>query len=161
LFLQMRQQRVEQTLLGLPRRQARAKFAQHGVIEARIGQLQPEQILPVQASPHGVGRRAIGQVFHELEHRRPGQAPGRLGRLPAPGEQVGEPLVRVQRTQGIGHRQTEGAVRKGGTGDAASFLGNLEDRTGLERHGVSPDRQCAVVPYGQHEAPNRCRRCAG
>ena len=26
---------------------------------------------------------------------------------------------------------------------------------------MSPDRQCAVAPYGPHEAPNRCRRCAG
>jgi hypothetical protein len=131
-LLQLHQQGVEQTLFGLSGRQARTKFAQHGVVEPGIGQLEPEQVFPVQPSAHRVCRRAIGQVLNELEHRHPGQASRRLGRLSAPGKQIGKPRVGVQWTHGIGDRQAEDTTRKSRAGNPAGFFGNLERWGGLE-----------------------------
>jgi hypothetical protein len=78
-----------QAVLGHPG----AELAQHGVIETWITQLQPEQVLPVDTSTHGIRRLTIGQSFHELEDGDQSQSPRGFRWLPASGEKAGEAHV--------------------------------------------------------------------
>lgn len=64
------QQRLEQQTVSFARDQAAAERAQGLGVEARIVQLQPQDVLPIQAGTHGVGRPAIGQALRELQGRR-------------------------------------------------------------------------------------------
>ena len=54
--------RLQQESLRTAGDEAGAELAQHGEVEAGIGQLQAEGILPVDASADGVGGLAIGAV---------------------------------------------------------------------------------------------------
>ena len=59
------------------------------MVKARVGQLEAEEVLPVDARPHRLRGPPIGQVLAELQEgdqRRPRRQP----RLPQLGEQVGE-----------------------------------------------------------------------
>jgi hypothetical protein len=60
-----------------------AKFAQYGVIEARITELQPKHVLPIDATADSIRRLAIRQAFCKLEQGDERQAPRSFGRLPA------------------------------------------------------------------------------
>ena len=42
------------------------------MIEARVGEFESEQILPIQSSSYRIGRRPIRQVLNKLEDRDPG-----------------------------------------------------------------------------------------
>jgi hypothetical protein len=53
------QQGVEQQLFGVPRQQPRPELAQHGMVEARVGQLQAKDIFPINAAAHRIGRLAV------------------------------------------------------------------------------------------------------
>ena len=52
-----REQRIEQRERRVTRRQPGAELAQHRGVEAGVGQLQPQEVLPVDPAPHRVGRR--------------------------------------------------------------------------------------------------------
>ena len=90
------QQGVQELPFGLAVDQAGAELAQHGVVEAGIGQLQAQGVLPVDAAADGVGGLAIGEALDVLEHGGQGQPCGRGGRLAAGGEQVGELVIAVE-----------------------------------------------------------------
>jgi hypothetical protein len=60
LVFQALQQGVEQQQFGPTRDQAGAELAEHGVVEAGIGEGEAERVLPVDPAPHGVGRLAVG-----------------------------------------------------------------------------------------------------
>ena len=53
------QEGVEELQLGLAVDQARAEFAEDGVVEAGIGQFQGEGVLPVDSPADGIGGLAI------------------------------------------------------------------------------------------------------
>ena len=55
-------------MFGLAVDQTGAELAQHGMVEAGIGQLQAECVLPVDASTDGVGGLAVGEALDVLEH---------------------------------------------------------------------------------------------
>jgi hypothetical protein len=55
------EQPVEQELLGAADDQTPAELAQHAVVEAGVGQLERERVLPVDARAHRVGRLAVGE----------------------------------------------------------------------------------------------------
>ena len=90
----------QQTLNGVPTQQPAAELAQHAVVEARVGQVEGEQALPVNARPDRPGRLPAAQPLAELQQRDKGQAPGRIGRLAALGVKVGKACVvsEIQRT---------------------------------------------------------------
>ena len=66
---------MQQTFLGAARQQARAELAQHRVVEARVGQLEPEQVLPADPGPHRLGGLPVGQVLAELQESDQRQPP--------------------------------------------------------------------------------------
>ena len=90
------QEGIQEPRRGVTRDQARAELAQHGKVEAGIGEFKPEGIFPVNATADGLGRLAVGQVFDKLQDTDQGQSPRTGRRLPMRGEQVGEVLVRIE-----------------------------------------------------------------
>ena len=125
------QQLAQQPLLGAAREQARAELAQHRVVEAGVGQLQPEQVLPVDPRPHRLGGLPVGQVLAELQDGDQRQAPRRQARLAEPGEQVGEVGVGEDGAELVAQLEEGVALAEGGPGDARRLLGHGLDRAGL------------------------------
>ena len=75
------------------------------MVKPRVIERQTQQLLPVQAGPHGVGRLSVGQVFHKLQHAHQCQAPRAFGGLAAPLEQGLELFIVKYRTQSVTDRQ--------------------------------------------------------
>ena len=132
------EQLVQQALLGAALEQARAELAQHRVVEAGVGQLQPEQVLPVDPRPHRLGRPPIGQVLTELQDGHQRQPPRRQARLAEPGEQVREIGVGEDGAELVPQLEEGVALAKGSSGDARRFLRHGLDRAEFERHDGPP-----------------------
>src|SRR3712207_9282950 len=63
---------------------------QHAEVEPRVGQFEPERVLPVDAGPHGVSRLTVAELLEELEHHHQGQPPWREAGLALAGVQRAE-----------------------------------------------------------------------
>ena len=63
------QQLLEEQCFGAAREQALPEGTQHRKVEARIRQLETQQILPVDACADRLGRLAIGEVLPKLHDR--------------------------------------------------------------------------------------------
>ena len=124
------QEGVQEPLFGLAVDQAGAELAEHGVIEAGIGQFQAQGVLPVDAAADGVGGLAIGEALDVLEDGGQGQPGGRSRGLAAGGEQIGELVVAVERSEFIGDAEAEGALGEGGVGDAPGLFGDRRSPAG-------------------------------
>jgi hypothetical protein len=107
------------------------------VAEAGIVQLQAQEVLPVDARPHRLGRLPVGQVLAELEQGDQGQAPRRQARLAELREQVGEVGVGEDGAELVAELQQRVALAEGGTCDARRPLRHGLDRARLE-HGGPP-----------------------
>ena len=112
--------------------QAGAELAEHGGVEPRVGQLEAEQVLPVDAGADGVGGAAVGEVLAELEDGDQGQPPGREGGLASAGIEVGEVGVVEDGAEFVAEPEIGIAVGKGGAGDAGGVLGDGWDGAGLQ-----------------------------
>jgi hypothetical protein len=80
----------EQALAGLVLQQARPELAQDAVVEAGVGQVQGEQVLPVDPCPYRLRGLPVGQVLPELHQRDQRQPPRRISRLAKGGVEVTE-----------------------------------------------------------------------
>jgi hypothetical protein len=118
------QEGVQELLFGLALDQAGAELAQDGVIEAGIGQFQAKRVLPIDAAADGVGGLAIGEALDVLEDRGQRQPCGRGGGLAAGGEERGELLVVVERSEFIGDAEAKCAFGEGSLGDALGLFGD-------------------------------------
>ena len=96
---------------------ATAELAEHRGIEARIGQLRGEGVLPVDAAPHGRGRLLIREALGVLQHHDERHTPGRFHRLVTHGERGGKLRVQAEDAQFIAHTHVRIAFRKSGTSD--------------------------------------------
>ena len=81
--------------------QPAAELAQHAAVETRVGQVEGEQVFPVDPSAHGVRRLPVTQTLAELQQRHQRQPPRRVGRLAALGVEVGEVGIREQRAEPV------------------------------------------------------------
>jgi len=104
--------------------QAIAEFGAHRVMEAPVGQLQAEQILPIDPPADGLGGLAIREIFEELQDQDQGQAGRGRGGLAAAGEQVGKLRIGVDGAQFVGEPQAEIALRQDGAGDLGGLVGD-------------------------------------
>ena len=75
------------------------EFGEHAEMEAGIGQLEAERVLPVDAGAYGIGGLPITEVLEELEDRDQGQTPRCQGGLAPGGVEVAEVLVFVERAE--------------------------------------------------------------
>ncbi len=126
------QEGVEELQFGLAVDQAGAELAEHGVVEAGIGQFQGEGVLPVDAAADGIGGLAVGEALDVLEDGGHGEPCGGGGRLSAGGEQLGELVVAVEATELIGDAEAKGAFGEGGMGDALGLFGDRVSRLWAE-----------------------------
>jgi hypothetical protein len=132
------EQLVQQAFLGAACQQARAELAQHRVVEARVGQLEPEQVLPVDPAPDRLRGPPVGQVLAELQDGDQSQPPRRQPRLAEPGEEIGKVRVGEDGAELVPQAEEGIALAEGSLGDARRLLGHGLDQGGFERHGRPP-----------------------
>lgn len=104
-----------------------AELAQDGMVEARIGEIQSEDVCPINAAADGIGGLAIGEAFGKLEDGGQGQARWRLCGLTARREERRELRVMVDGAETVGHLHVDVPARERGTGYP---LGFFRDRIG-------------------------------
>ena len=122
-----RQQGIEEELLRLPGDEPGAELAQDGMVEARIGQFQSQDIFPINAAADGIRGLAIGEAFGKLEDRGQRQARWRLCGLAARREERRELRVVVDGAETVGDLHIDVPARERGTGHP---LGFFRDRIG-------------------------------
>jgi hypothetical protein len=98
-----REQAVKEEMFGRPRKQPRAELGADGEIEAGVGQVQAEGILPVDAGAHGLGGLPVRQPFGELHDGHQRQAPRRLHGPAAVGVEGGEVGVGDDGAERVAH----------------------------------------------------------
>ncbi len=114
----------QQALSGLVLEQAAPELAQHAVVEPGIGQVEGEQVLPVDPAPNGVGRLPVAQPLPELHERDQCQAPRGISRLAERGIQVGKPSVIKHGAEPVAQKHVRIAAPERGPGDAGGVVGN-------------------------------------
>jgi hypothetical protein len=150
--LQPLQQDRQEPLFGLAREEPRAEGVEHGAVEADIGELQTEQVLPIAAPADRIGGLAIGQPCEELEDRHHREAPGALGRLATGGEEVGEVPIGGKPGELVAQLHGERARGEGGPRDAAGLLGDRGQRWRVVGHGT-----LLGVHYWRCSTPGKAR----
>ncbi len=113
-----------------------------------------QRILPVDPPPPRVGRLAVGQVLHELQHHRQREPTRGRGGLAAAREEGGELVVPVDRAERVSDAQAERALAERAFGkrrsrDAAGLVGHR--RRGLP----APRHRSAAGRAGPHHRPTR------
>ena len=118
----------------MPGHQPRPELGQHAEVEAGVGQLEPERILPVDPGAHRVGRLPVAEVLEELEDRDQGQPPRGERRLALAGIEPAEILVLVDDAELVAQPRHQGALRESGTGDPRGLGRDLADRLRMKAH---------------------------
>ena len=131
-----RQKGVEQMLFRASCHETAAELAQNRSVEARVGQFQSQQILPIDAAADGIGRPPVGQVLGELEQGHQRQPPRAFRRLPARGEEGRELGVGENRPKLVAQAQIGIATGKGRTGNGCGRSWNITAHGRAERHGT-------------------------
>ena len=121
-----------------PANKTAAELAQDRSVEARVGQLQTEQVLPVDAAADRLGRAPVRQVLGKLEQGHKGQPPRAFRRLPAMGEERRELGVGEDRPKLVAQAQKGIASGKGRPGDGCGRSWNLTTHGRVKRHGNPP-----------------------
>src|SRR4051794_7946814 len=126
---------LQQALLRATSPKTISKLAEDAEVKARVGQLEAEQVLPVDPRPDRLSRLSIAQALAELHQRDQGQAPGWTGRLTLLGVEVGEVVILEDRPEPVAQGEIGAAFGKGGASDAGGLFGHTWERLlRLERH---------------------------
>src|SRR4051812_27703812 len=137
-----------------------SKLAEDTKVKARVGQLEAEQVLPIDPGPDRLSRLSIAQALAELHQRDQGQSPGWTGRLALLGIEVGEVAILEDRPERVAQGEIGAAFGKGGASDAGGLFGHTWERLlRLERHSeASRDyRTNAALDLPSHPFANGIR----
>jgi PAS domain-containing protein len=104
-------------------------------MEARVGQLEPQRILPVNPAAHRIGGLPVTEVLQKLKHRDQRQTPWRKAGLTAGGIQRAEISILVEGGKLITQAGCHGAAGKRRAGHARSLSWDLADRFWVQAHG--------------------------
>src|SRR4051812_33355407 len=127
---------LQQALLRATGQKTISKLAEDTKVKARVGQLEAEQVLPIDPRPDRLSGLPITQALAELYQRDQGQPPGWTGRLALLGIEVGEVAILEDRPERVAQGEIGAAFGKGGASDAGGLLGHGRDRVlRVERHG--------------------------
>src|ERR671932_1061278 len=138
---------LQQALRRAASQQAISELAEHAEVKAGIGQLEPEEVLPIDAGPHGLGSLAIAQALTELHEGDESQPPGWIARLPLLGIEVGEVAVREDSPERVTEREVRVALGKGGARDTGGVFGHRPDGVlRVKRHGRASSAIAAPTP---------------
>src|SRR3954468_16571268 len=155
---------LQQALLRAAGQKTISKLAEHAEVKARVGQLEAEQVLPIDPRPDRLSRVSITQALAELHQRDQGQPPGWTGRLTLLGIEVGEVAILEDRPERVAQGEIGAAFGKGGASDAGGLFGHTWERLlRLERHGeTSSDyRSNAALDLPSHPFANGIRPIMG
>src|SRR3954466_6071708 len=148
---------LQQALLRATSQKTISKLAEDTKVKARVGQLEAEQVLPIDPGPDRLSRLSITQALAELHQRDQGQAPGWTGWLTLLGIEVGEVAIHEDRPERIAQGEIGAAFGKGGASDAGGLFGHRRDRLlRVERHSeASSDyRSNAALDLPSHPFAN-------
>src|SRR5512135_621530 len=146
---------VQEAPFGPAGGEATAELGEDGEVEAGVVELEPEGVLPVDATADGVGGPAIGEILGELHHRDQGELPWGQAGLPAPGIEVGEVAVAEDRAEVVAEPEIGISLGEGGTGDAGGQFGDVRDGAGLQGHGCTSGRAALWCNSFQYNALTR------
>ena len=95
------QHALKQALGGFVLEQAGAELAQHAMIKTGVGELEGEQVFPVDPTADRLGCLTVAQPLAELHERNQREAPWCVGRLTKGGVEVGEVRVREHNAEPV------------------------------------------------------------
>src|SRR3954466_9644049 len=148
---------LQQALVRAAGQKTISKLAEHAEVKARVGQLEAEQVLPIDPRPDRLSGLPITQALAELHQRDQGQAPGWTGWLTLLGIEIGEVAILEDRPERVAQGEIGAAFGKGGASDAGGLFGHTWERLlRLERHGeASSDyRSNAALDLPSHPFAN-------
>ena len=119
-----RQQGVQEERRRLTGDEPCAKLAQDGMMEAGIGQFEPQDIFPINAAADGIRGLAIGETFSKLEDRDHREARWRFCGLPAPRKEGRELGIVVESAEPVRHLHIEVPPWECGTGHPLGIFRN-------------------------------------
>ncbi len=129
----------EQPVHGRVAQQPAAELAQHAAVKAGVGEVEREQVLPVDPGTNSLCRLPVAQPLAELHERHQREPPRRIGRLPALRVEIGEVGVSEQRAEPVAQDQVRVAGAERGAGNPGGVVGHGRDRLrGAKRHGHTP-----------------------
>ncbi len=117
------------------------ELGEHRVVETCIGQLQPQQVLPVQPPAHRVRGLPVRQTLGELHDRHQRQPARRPRRLPSARIEVSEVLVSEQLAQFVPDPHGQAALRERGPCHPGRLLRHPADLPRVQRHRHPPQTQ--------------------
>ncbi len=117
------QHAAEQPSLGIMLEQSGTELTQDAVIEAGIGKVEGEQVLPVDPRPNGLGGLTVAQTLTELHEGHQSQAPRGVARLASPRVEVGEIALGEDRTDPVPQDDVWRSARKCRVGDLCGLRG--------------------------------------
>jgi hypothetical protein len=130
------QHALKQALGGFVLEQTGAELAQHAVIKTGVGQVEGEQIFPVDPTADRLGRLTVAQPLAELHQRDQREAPWGVGRLTKGGVEVGEVHIVEHGAEPVTQEHIRVAASERGPGDACGVVGHGWERLlRTERHG--------------------------
>jgi hypothetical protein len=132
------QQDSEAHLFRSPWHQTCPKRGEDRVVNARIGELQPHGILPVETTAHRIRRLPSGQGVRTRPNGDSREAPRRFCRWPTRRIERAKGRLIIDRPQPSPPLHAPGGTWKSGLGHTPSFLGNRMDSMGSKGHDVSP-----------------------
>src|SRR3954467_11515982 len=144
----------EQALGSTSGQQPGAELAKHSVVEAGIGQVQGQQILPVDPSSDRLSGLAVAQALAKLQERDQGQAPGRVPGLTAPRVKISKAGIVEHGAEAVTQQGVGVAAGERGAGDAGGVVGYGWDwLRQAKRHGRPLDKKTIQ----RHGPPQGCR----
>ena len=130
------QHALKQALGGFVLEQAGAELAQHAVIKTSVGELEGEQVFPVDPTADRLGCLTVAQPLAELHERNQREAPWCVGRLTKGGVEVGEVHLSEHGAEPVAQEHIRVAAAERGSGNACGVVGHGRERLlRTERHG--------------------------
>ena len=129
---------IQQQVLGITGDEACPKLGQNAEVEARVGEFEPERVLPVDPGAHGICSLTITQLLGELEDRDEGQPPRREPGLAAGRVQATEVLVLIDGAELVTQPRSHCSLGKGCSGYPLCLGWDRTDRFRPQTHRASP-----------------------
>src|SRR5260370_27396655 len=126
------QKQIQQTLFSISLDQARAKFGEDSMVEARSAEFKAERIFPGQPITHRISSLAIRQPFHKLKHGHQCQPPRGQSGLTMGRKEVSKCLVGVDGSQCVTHLYENISTRKDCVSHTNYFFWNRRNRQSFE-----------------------------
>ncbi len=152
------QEGVEEEPLRVALDQPRAELDEHRGIEARVVQVTPQEVLPVDAAAHGVGRLPIRQPLPKLEERHQRQSPRCERRLPMRRGEGREGLIGEQRAEFVCQTEVDLPFGEGGTGNAGGIVRKWRDGLRAEHSGLLGQQSVRHMGTGSLPTSPRLRQ---